>query len=289
LLAQAVQSVLSQSVPPVELLVVDDGSAGRDAADALAGLAPRPGIRLRVLAGPRRGPAAARNIGLGEAVGELVAFLDDDDLWLPWKLAWQLAWFTGRERLGALGALWWEHSATEPVRFAGERPRRLRRVSLGSLLRGNRLATSGVVARREALAHIGGFDQSLSLAQDWDMWLRLAETWEIAVVPAQLVVYRRHRAQRSAHKERMRRFEADVLRRALARGALRSRLLEGVARRRLAWAHGRMGRLLAGEGKFETAIAELKESMDLFACNPVVWMSLLRCLVARRALARAEP
>ncbi len=289
LLVQAVASVLAQHHRPSEVLVVDDGSHRRGVEALLRELPVCSGLPIRALAGPGRGPGAARNTGLKAASGELVAFLDDDDLWLPHKLAWQVRCFLRRPRLGAVGSLWGEAVETAMIVAPREGPPRLRRLSLRSLLRRNQLATSGVVARRESLERLGGFDESLPLAQDWDMWLRLAERTEIAVLPARLIIYRRHGSQRSADKQQMRHFEAEVLRRALARGALHGGLLRGVGRRRLAWAHGRMGRLLAGEGKLEMAIAELKESMDLFPCNPVVWAALLRCAVVKRALARTEP
>nr|NIQ98622.1 glycosyltransferase [Gemmatimonadales bacterium] len=98
-LLAAVGSVLAQRVLPTELLVVDDGS-GEDALEALGPLSKDSKVPSRVLAGPGRGPAAARNVGLREAAGELVAFLDDDDLWLPQKLEWQLGWLAERPKLG---------------------------------------------------------------------------------------------------------------------------------------------------------------------------------------------
>ncbi len=287
LLAQAVQSVLSQYLQPVELIVVDDASPRSDAEAALGGLRTCADVPVRVVAGPGRGPAAARNTGLETATGELVAFLDDDDWWLPQKLAWQVEWFLLRRGLGALGTLWMEAARAGLGLGRRRAPQRLRAVSLGKLVRANRLATSSVVARRDCVARLGGFNESLPLAQDWDLWLRMVETAEIAILPARLVVYRRHDRQRSADKVEMRRQEAAVVRRALGRLAPGS--VRDVARRRLAWAHGRLGRLLAGEGKIDTAIAELKESMELFPCNPLVWTALLRCAVARRGLARAEP
>jgi hypothetical protein len=115
----------------------------------------------------------------------------------------------------------------------------------------------------------------------------MAETSEVAILPARLVVYRRHDRQRSADRAEMRRQEAEVVRRAL--GRLAPGAVRGVARRRLAWAHGRLGRLLVAEGKIDTAMAELRKSMELFPCHPLVWTALLRCAVARRGLAGAEP
>ena len=73
---------------------------------------------------------------------------------------------------------------------------------------------SSVLARRESLLACGGFEASLPLAQDWDLWLRLAPEWELAVLPAPLTLHRRHPAQRSAQAVQMRCGEGEVLARA---------------------------------------------------------------------------
>ena len=81
-LAETLQSILGQRVGPLEVIVVDDGST-----DGTAGVARRFGSAIRVLHQTNAGPAAARNLGLSEARGDFVAFLDADDLWKPDKLA----------------------------------------------------------------------------------------------------------------------------------------------------------------------------------------------------------
>jgi hypothetical protein len=80
----------------------------------------------------------------------------------------------------------------------------------------------------------------------------------------------------------------EVVSRALARGGLGGRWLEGVARRRLAWAHCRFGRVLAREGEREQAVQQLKQAMRAFRCHPVVWGALTRCALSGRALAGAR-
>ncbi len=287
-LLEAVRSVLAQTLRPLELLVVDDGS-GDQVAEALTGLQARAGFPIQVLKGSARGPAAARNVGLRQARGELAAFLDDDDVWMPEKLAWQAAAFARGPRLGLVGT----HSVrTEgpvtPSPGGRKMPRRLRRISEAALLRGNRLVTSSVVARRVCFQECGGFDESLPLAQDWDMWLRIAERWEIGIVPARLTLYRLHSDQRSANSLRMRFCEAEVMTRALRRGRLAGRWEEGVARRRLAWAHCRIGRRLAREGDRQRCLRELKQAKGLLPYHPAVWGALARCALAARALAGAR-
>jgi hypothetical protein len=159
---------------------------------------------------------------------------------------------------------------------------------LGALLRANRLVASSVIARRDCLQQLGGFDESLPLAQDWDLWLRVGEKWEVAVLPEPLVFYRRHAEQRSIDFVEMRYWEGEVLRRALARG-LPSRWLRGVVRRRLAWSHVRLGRLLAGRGEVGRAREEFKEAMDLFRWSPLAWAGLIRSALARGTPAGVKP
>ena len=301
MLAEAVASVFAQERPADELIVVDDGidnhkdmKAQREKKTTVHNLP------IRYLRGPGRGPGAARNVGLRAATGDLIAFLDDDDLWLPQKLAWQVEWFKRRPRLGVLGAEAKEddggrrHARPTPARrtsngggHGNARPTAYKVVSRGALLRANRLGMSSVVARRECLGE--GFDESLPLAQDWDMWLRVARECEVGVVPAPLFIYRRHEGQRSADRAEMRRWEAVVIERALARGEASDWWLRGVGRRRLAWAHGRLGRILVRCGETQRAWEELRESMSLFRFNPVVWAAWARCAFVMHIPARVKP
>ena len=93
-LAEAITSVLRQSLPPTEILVIDDGST-----DASAAVAAGFGERVRTYRQPNAGPGAARNLGVRMAHGDLLAFLDADDLWVPDKLTQQLAQLQANPRL----------------------------------------------------------------------------------------------------------------------------------------------------------------------------------------------
>jgi glycosyltransferase involved in cell wall biosynthesis len=183
-LARALDSVLAQSHPPQEIVVVDDFST--DGTAAIAGS--YRGTRLLTL-DRRRGAAGARNAGVADAKGTWVAFLDADDEWLPSKLEKQV------EALRKSPGASFVFCASHEVSAAGE--------SLGdtyggravvagdgawkALLSNNFVATPTVMAPRALLLSLGGFDESLKVAEDQDMWIRLALAGPPAYVPESLV------------------------------------------------------------------------------------------------------
>jgi glycosyltransferase involved in cell wall biosynthesis len=240
-LPQAVSSVLSQSCLPSELLIVDDGAGADHTVQPLAAGSPIP---IRILAGPARGPGAARNVGLSESTGRFLAFLDDDDLWHPRKLEWQLAALHQHPWLGLLGTFAIRfHGNQAPAPTSLTRPPRPRLIGRAALLRANRIVMSSALVKRECFAQCGGFDESLPLAQDWDMWLRIRARCAVGVLAAPLTVHRLHADQRSADAAEMRRWELQVVRRAISRG-LTGWWARGVAGRRLAWGRYRLERAL---------------------------------------------
>jgi Glycosyl transferase family 2 len=191
LLRQTLHSVVAQRGVELEVVVVDDGSA--DGTGALvAGLGDE---RVRLVRHPRpRGVSAARNRGIAEARGSWVAFLDDDDLWAPDKLASQLA------AAAAAGAGWAYAGAVEvdaAGRLLGGHPPPSAEELLAGLRRRNLMpaGASNVVARADLLAAAGGFDLALRHLADWDLWLRLGRLATPAGVPAPLVAYRLHDGQ----------------------------------------------------------------------------------------------
>jgi glycosyltransferase involved in cell wall biosynthesis len=188
LLLRTLRSALAQEGVPLEIVVVDDGSADNTRA-AVESLGDQ---RVRLLRHERpRGVAAARNAGIAAAAGEWVAFLDDDDLWAPHKLRAQLA--VAGER-GAdftyTGALF-VSAELDPllVREAPAVAELHERIPFA-----NPVAAGGssVVVRAELARAVGGFDDKLEQLADWDMWWRLAEGGTPAPCPETLVAYVQH-------------------------------------------------------------------------------------------------
>jgi glycosyltransferase involved in cell wall biosynthesis len=185
LVTEAVASVLAQTRPDFELLVVDDASTDGTAA-ALAPYA----ARIRLLRRESRGGvSAARNTGIKAARGEWLAFLDSDDLWRPEKLARQLAFLSENPALLICQTeeTWVRRGV--PV----NRPRSHRKVSgdifLPSLER-CMVSPSAVILHRGLLTRHGGFDEDLPAAEDYDLWLRLAWRYDIGLLPEPLIVKR---------------------------------------------------------------------------------------------------
>jgi GT2 family glycosyltransferase len=286
-LAEALDSVLEQEKAPDVVVVVDDGSA------VPVRLHPEHAARVVLV---RReasgGPAAARAAGLDalDASVDLVALCDADDAWEPGKLAAQLAamneapdagWCFGRARIvgpdGRDTGERWEEVA------AGRHDAR----AFGAALYArNPVPTSSVVLRRSALDEAGGFVGEVHVAEDWELWLRLAGAGIDAVcAPDAVVRYRRHPGG----------LTADVARLAAAQLAVHSThayLVDDATRRHAEAAD--LVALAAGcarERRFTEARRALRDAADRRPPTPRerAARALLAVPGARRALGRRDP
>jgi glycosyltransferase involved in cell wall biosynthesis len=200
-LRAAVESALAQSLPPCELIVVDDGSQDGSLAE-LEGLPPAP-FPVRVLRQENAGQSAARNRAARQAEGELLAFLDQDDQWYPMHLE-KLA-----EPLLADPAVGWAYSDFDEMDLAGNlvtraflriqkvvHPKRtIFECVAGDLM----VLPSASLIRRAAFEAAGGFDETLSGYEDDDLFVRVFRLgWDHAFVDRPLVRFRVHAAGSSA-------------------------------------------------------------------------------------------
>ncbi len=186
----AIHSVLRQTYPQWELIVVDDGSTDGTARRVLAF-----GDRVRYLRQEHLGPGAARNRGVAEARGHVVAFLDADDLWLPEKLERQMTVLRQEPTLDAVqcGA-YLVSDALEVIEH--RRCRQGRDTYLDALLFRNMPAlASTLLARKPCLEAIGGF--STDREEVWDFGCRLLRRHRLRSLPESLVLYRQHAGNRS--------------------------------------------------------------------------------------------
>lgn len=174
---RAINSVLAQTRPVGEVLVVDDGSC-----DGTADLVEEYGRPVRVIRQANAGPSAARNNGARVAAGEWIAFLDADDAWLPQKLERQSPLLDCSD-VGAAHC----HTVNMAPRFSYEGP-----LTFETLWQQNRIGTSTTIVRKAAWEALGGFDEDSRLIgiEDYNFWLRmLAAGWRIACCPEELSEY----------------------------------------------------------------------------------------------------
>jgi len=214
-LSRAVASVLEQTERDLELIVIDDGSTDASASLLAAVVDPR----LRVHRQSRTGLTRALNRALGLASAPLVARLDADDTARPERLARQRAHLDAHPEIGVLG------TAARELDEAGREVRVLRPPTgdaalRRALIRANPFVHSSMMVRRALLVQAGGYDETLAVAQDYELWMRLSARTRLANLDDVLVERRLGARRVSVEREEDRlRTEARVRWRAVARGA----------------------------------------------------------------------
>lgn len=215
-LEDCLASVLRQTGDfELDVVVVDDGSS-----DGTAAIARRQ-AGVRCLTQANRGPSAARNAGIAATTGDLVAFLDADDLWPEGKLATQMRLLQQHQNLALVFGDCRQFDA------GGSRPRTefesgghgkaawgpgpMLPDAYARLLRDNVITTGSVVARRAALAAAGGFPEDLRLVEDLDLWLRVAHRQPIGWCEQVCLLRRRHDTNISRDQEQIGLAFLDVL------------------------------------------------------------------------------
>ncbi len=183
---ETIESVFNQTFPDWELIVINDGS--QDATLEILNSIQDP--RLRVFSYPNAGQATSRNRGISQACGEYISFIDADDLWTPDKLEAQLQVLQANPQAAVA------YSWTKCIDEVGQVSRRGSHISVTGDVYKNLLVVnflengSNPLIRRQALNEVGSFDESLTPAEDWDLWLRLAARYHFEVVSSPQILYR---------------------------------------------------------------------------------------------------
>lgn len=194
-LPAAIESVLAQTYRDFEIIVVDDGST-----DATPEVLQRYGDQILAVSQANQGVALARNHGIRMAQGDWVAFLDADDLFLPDKLAAQMALAEANPSLGLIHSGWQRVDSQGRFLMDVEPWRQVPDLSLESWLRWKPVLPSAMLFRRDWLERSGGFDPQFPPAEDTELVLRLALMGcEAAWLPQITVKYRQHEAS-AMHK-----------------------------------------------------------------------------------------
>lgn len=192
-LAAAINSILAQTYQDYEIVVVDDGST-----DNTPQVVQQYGGRVQYLSQANQGVAASRNLGLTASRGEYIAFLDQDDVFLPHKLASQVSLLSQDPKLGMINSGWQITNQQGQVQAAVEPWRQIPQLSSANLIIWKPVFLGAMMFRRSWLELTAGFDTSLSQTPDVDLVMRLAMIGcPAAWVEQTTVQYRQHEANAS--------------------------------------------------------------------------------------------
>lgn len=198
-IAEAIRSALGQTLKSAEVIVVDDGSAD-DTAEIVAGF----GDAVRYIRQENSGVCVARNRGVAESSGELIAFLDADDIWEPTKLEKQAELFERDGRIGLVhcGMREFDTDTGETIALHTDG---MEGDVADELLLWEKSVIVGpggtIMVSREAFEAAGGFDPRQKCGEDWDLCYRIARRYRVGFVREPLVNYRSHSA--AAHRNVM--------------------------------------------------------------------------------------
>jgi glycosyltransferase involved in cell wall biosynthesis len=239
-LPETIESALSQTLPPLEVIVIDDGSTD-DTAEVLA----RYEGRIRYAHQRNMGISAARNAGIRLARGTLIAFLDADDIWLPSMLA-QECDALSRTGAGVAHAGFYNWDSTTDEKFPPARDNSLFDGYCYRKFFWNETGdpASAYMVRRSCFDAVGLFDEAIpgGCCEDLEMWTRLARRFPFTYINAPLVLRRQHASNITRNSERIAEGYFWAKQRALAADPeLRKELGERVVRARLAQSAFRAG------------------------------------------------
>jgi glycosyltransferase involved in cell wall biosynthesis len=198
-LREAIDSVLAQTYPEIEIIVVDDGSTD-ESKDILKSY----GGQIKAVIQQNQGVSAARNNGVSKSSGQFISFLDADDSWLPAKIEKQVERFLADKTLGLV------HVGVVEVDTDGDfllnRVEGLEGdVSIELLLIKQSIlgGGSGLMVPRSVFDEVGGFDKRLSTSADWDFFYQISNRYPVGFIPEILLKYRVHNSNMHSNVKAM--------------------------------------------------------------------------------------
>jgi glycosyltransferase involved in cell wall biosynthesis len=197
-ISRAVESILAQTYEDFELVIIDDGSTDNSKEMVALFLSDK---RVRYIYQENRGFSAAVNKGIKESKGDLIGFIGQDDLWLPNKLESQVEYLSNHKDVDLVHSNYF--SIDPRGRIIGKRNVEMQNVSskrklIEELFLGNFIGFETVLVKRKCFERVGFFDEHMVGFSDYDMWLRIAGSFNIeGYVDLPLVKKREHRLQLS--------------------------------------------------------------------------------------------
>lgn len=196
---EAIKSVLAQTYKDYEIIVINDGST-----DNTTEVLNQFQDKIKLIEQENKGVSTALNIAIEKSQGQYIAFLDDDDIWLPNKLEKQILLLESNHRIGLIYSdmLLFDEKAVFPEPLSKKLPIHVGHISWMLFIFGNSVPLpSSVVVRCEVLDEIGLFDESLTHCHDYDLWLRISEKWLLSYLDEPLTMYRLSDTSMSKNRE----------------------------------------------------------------------------------------
>lgn len=197
-LGEAIESMLHQTFTDFEFIIVDDGSRDRSAEIIQTYAKQDSRIRLIKL-NENMGLASALNHGIKQAIGQYIARMDSDDISQPFRLQQQVDYLDAHPDVGVLGSRMQVVDKDKKPLFSFDVPLQHSMI-VWNLFFGRTFAHPSVMMRRDLLMQVGGYDETISTAQDVDLWSRLIAQGQFANLSKQLVLYRTHEKATSIQK-----------------------------------------------------------------------------------------
>lgn len=262
-IGETLKSTLFQTYKDFEVVVVNDGST--DKTPQIVNEFAKNDKRIFLINKKNEGTASARNIGIEKARGELIAFLDSDDLWHCDKLAKQVSLLEKNSSLGIVSCL--AVIINEEGKSQGlVSGRNLRGNCYRQMLEAGGISGGSIVlVPRHVFDRVGLFDSSVEPYEDWDMWVRISSKFDITTVPDILVGYRRSSSSASRNYKRLMNSGSLVLKKAFQRDPnLKSRYYKLCFARDIIG----IGAWCFIDREYKESWAFVKEALkiDLFAC-----------------------
>jgi glycosyltransferase involved in cell wall biosynthesis len=215
MLCEAIESVLAQTNPDFELIVIDDGSI-----DETGSVREIYRDRLHYIHQENRGASAARNLGAAEAGGNLICFLDSDDLWLPGKIEVQKSLMEEDPEIliSYTEEIWYRRGVRvnpgkKHAKFSGWIFEKCLPLCI--------ISPSSVMIQKKLFERVGGFDESLPVCEDYDLWLRISKDVPVHLIEESLIIKRNgHSGQLSASDWGFDRYRVQSIARILENGDL---------------------------------------------------------------------
>jgi glycosyltransferase involved in cell wall biosynthesis len=274
--SEAIESVLDQTFKDFEVIVIDDGSTD----DTLLVMEQyRSYQEIRYIRQENQGQPKAKNRGIAESKGEFVAFLDADDIWLPEKLELQLQLFINPSVGVGYTRRYWIDPSGKVIK-GNERTLRRGNI-LNYIFIDNFVCFSSSMVRRGLLTTAGGFDETIPMGIDYDLWVRLASRCQFDYVDRPLVKYRTGHANLSRNTVKRYECAEKIMRKNLADSQVRKEMSWWVPR--LAWADTwkNKGNAARSLGNYLDAALLYVRALTNYPLFAGAWIGLARCLIRK--------